>query len=370
MPLTLRVDGDRWRDHLRRAAAGYAGAGREDQEADGDPAGRHGIVPVTKGNGYGFGLAGLARRAEWLRTGAGSGHGVDTVAAGTYDEVPGLLARFGGDVLVLSPWRPFLPDLPTDDRVLHTVGRLADLAELGSRQPGCRVVVEGLTSMSRHGLTRHELAAAAASIRAGRLRLEGLALHLPLAGEHEDEAEEWAAVLEASRLETDTLWVSHLRPAELARLRAARPRLSVRPRVGTALWLGDRGALRTTATVLDRHWVSSGERVGYRQRALPRSGAMLVVAGGTAHGIGLEAPTAAETVRQRAISVARGGLGAMGMALSPYTVSGRQRWFVEPPHMQVSLVYLPGGVQVPDVGDEIDVDVRFTTTTFDRIVID
>ncbi len=357
MPLTLHIDGERWRGHLRRTAAAY---GMMDGEAV-----SQGIVPVTKGNGYGFGLASLARRADWL----GLAAGVDTVAAGMYEEVPGLLSRFDGDVLVLSPWRPFLAVADTigDDRVLHTIGRLDDLAELGARRPGARVVVEALTTMSRHGLTRHDLAAAADLLRAGRLRLEGLAVHLPLVGDREPEAEHWAAVLEASRLDTTTMWVSHLDPHQVTRLRARRPAMRVRPRIGTQLWLGDRGALRVGATVLDRHPVARGQRVGYRQRRLPRAGHVLVVAGGTSQGVALEAPATAGSTRQRAVAMARGGLEAAGMALSPFSVDGRQRWFVEPPHMQVSLVFVPAGATLPEVGDELDVAVRFTTTHFDHV---
>lgn len=353
MPLTLHVDGPRWRAHLRRTADSYGAAGQ-------------GVVPVTKGNGYGFGLASLARRAAWLGTGAG----VDTVAAGTYEELPGLSARFGGDVLVLSPWRPSRTEAASGDRVVHTVGRLEDLAELGARSPGTRVVVEALTTMTRHGLTRDELAPAAELVRAGRLRLAGLALHLPLAGAHEAEAEQWAAVLEASRLDTATVWVSHLDPQQVSGLRQRRPGLVVRPRVGTALWLGDRGALRVRATVLDRHRVSRGDRVGYRQRRLLRGGHVLVVAGGTTHGIGLEAPTSPVSVRQRALSVARGGLESAGLSMSPYSLAGRRLWFVEPPHMQVSLVLVPESTPVPDVGAELDVAVRFTTTSFDHVELD
>jgi len=350
MPLTLRVDGDRWRAHLRRTAAAYDG-----------------VVPVTKGNGYGFGLVSLARRAEWL----GADSGVDTVAAGMYEEVPGLLSRFTGDVLVMSPWRPFLAgpaaDVMGNDRVLHTVGRLDDLAALAAQRPGARVVVEVLTSMTRHGMGRHDLAAAAGLVRAGRLRLEGLALHLPLVGDREPEAEQWSAVLAASQLNTDTLWVSHLDPQQVARLRADRPGLRVRPRVGTALWLGDRGALQVRATVLDRHAVRRGQRVGYRQRPLPRAGHLMVIAGGTAHGVALEAPATAGTARQRAVALAKGGLESAGLAMSPFVIDGRQRWFIEPPHMQVSLVYVPAGAAVPDLGDEVDVRVRLTTTHVDRV---
>ena len=94
-----------------------------------------------------------------------------------------------------------------------------------------------------------------------------------------------------------------------------------------------------------------------------------MVSGGTAHGVGLEAPPAATTALRRAATLARGGLGAVGLSLSPFVVAGRQRWFVEPPHMQVSMVFLPSEVSPPRIGDEVDVEVRYTTTTFDRVSI-
>ena len=65
------------------------------------------------------------------------------------------------------------------------------------------------------------------------------------------------------------------------------------------------------------------------------------MAGGTSHGIGMEAPTPAASVRQRAISMATGSMEAAGWALSPYTIAGKKRWFLEPPHMQSSLIFLP-----------------------------
>ena len=63
------------------------------------------LVPVAKGNGYGFGLHRLARKAEWL--------GVDTLAVGTYDELPQVSQRYDGSLLVLTPWRPFAGRPPT-----------------------------------------------------------------------------------------------------------------------------------------------------------------------------------------------------------------------------------------------------------------
>ena len=144
----------------------------------------------------------------------------------------------------------------------------------------------------------------------------------------------------------------------------------MRLRVGTRLWLGDETHRRTVATVLDVHPVRRGERAGYRQRLVPADGWIVVVAGGTSHGIGMEAPTAAITVRQRAIALATGSLEAAGLALSPYTINGKKRWFLEPPHMQSSLVFLPGKETPPAIGDEVPVELRLTTATVDAVVFD
>jgi alanine racemase len=341
MPFELNVDAERWRRGLRATV-------------DATP----GIVPVIKGNGYGFGRDLLAGEAHDL--------GLGMIAVGTYAEVPGALAAFDGDVMVLTPWRPFFTDIVHDERVIHTVGRVDDIAALAAAPGGpIRVLVEGETSMARHGLDRHELASAVAAL--GELTVEGFAIHLPMTGDNLGEAESWAAALEASQLETTTFYVSHLTPAELTALRERRPRLDVRPRIGTSLWLGDLGALSVRATVLDRHLVARGERVGYRQRPMPRDGHLLVIAGGTSHGIGLEAPKASAGVVQRGKSLAKGGLEAAGFSLSPFTIDGKQRWFAEPPHMQASLVFLPSNARAPEVGNTVDVAVRFTTATFDAV---
>lgn len=336
MPLTLHVDGPRWRAHLSATTEGSPG-----------------LIPVAKGNGYGFTVASLARRAEWLKA--------DTLAVGTYREVGEVEKRFSGSILVLEPWRPFL-EVPYSDRLIHTVGRPDDLAALGTRPDTPRVVLEALTSMRRHGFTAGDLATATAAARG--VRVEGHALHLPLGSGHISEVENWIATATAHQW-----FVSHLNKAELSELSDRHPGVAFRPRVGSALWVGDREALTARATVLDAHQVRRGDRVGYRQRRVGKAGHVLVVAGGTSHGVGLEAPAAAATARQRAVSVARGGLEATGRALSPYLVGGKQRWFVEPPHMQVSMIFLPAGVAPPALGDEVDVQVRYTTTTFDCVEI-
>lgn len=361
MSLVLHVDGDRWRAHLRAFA-----------EA------RPGLVPVVKGNGYGFGNGRLARRTQWL---ADQGLGGDTLAVGTYAEIGDVAQRFDGDLVVLSPWRPWDDDdgaaASDDPRVIHTVGRLADLTALLDSPGRPRVLLERLTSMKRHGFTARGLREAMALVadRPGGVRVEGVSVHLPL-----DRGDNLA---EAGQLMTDvvaagfgehgervaTVWISHLSSAGLAELAGQYPDFTFRPRIGTDLWLGDRGALRVTARVLDSHPVERGERFGYRGRPVPRTGTLLVVSGGTAHGIGLEAPTGEGSVRARAVTLARGGLDAVGLAKSPYTVAGKARYFAEPPHMQASMLFLPSGVDVPATGDEVEVRVRFTATTFDRVEI-
>jgi hypothetical protein len=64
--------------------------------------------------------------------------------------------------------------------------------------------------------------------------------------------------------------------------------------------------------------------------------------------------------------VAKGGLDAAGFVRSPFTIAGKQRLFAEPPHMQASMLFVPGGTVIPPVGTELDVQVRFTATGFDR----
>ncbi len=348
MSLTLSVDGDRWRRHLRSVA-------------DRTP----GLVPVAKGNGYGFGVGRLARKAAWL--------GVDALAVGTYEELPDVRQRFDGDLLVLTPWRPTGSDLPDDlprRRVVHTVSRLADLLALLDHDPEARVVLERMTSMRRHGMSADELRSAARLLERRPATVEGVALHLPLAaGAHLTEVLRLVNDVVASGLATRRLWVSHLTPSELTSLRTSYADFEVRPRVGTDLWLGDRGALTVTATVLDVHEVERGDVFGYRGRTAPKAGHILVVSGGTAHGIGLEAPTGDHSIRARAATLARGGLDAVGFVRSPFTIDGKLRLFAEPPHMQASMLFLPHGPRVPAVGDEVGVRVRFTTTAFDAVLI-
>lgn len=345
MSLTLHVDAARFRANQRRTLAAQPD-----------------VVPVTKGNGYGLGNARLASEAAAL--------GVDTLAVGTYDELAQVADTFPGSLLVLTPWRSFAPQVASD-RVIHTVSRVADLEELLAAQPTARLILERMTSMLRHGLSARDLRTAAQVLSAHpQAQLEGVAFHLPMGGASPlSEVQRLMTDVVASGLPPTTVWVSHLSNSELGELGRSWPDYTIRPRIGTDLWLGDRGALQVRATVLDVHPVQRGDMFGYRGRSAPRDGTILVAGGGTAHGIGLEAPTGAHTLKARAGAIARGGLDAAGFVRSPYSIGGKQRLFAEPPHMQASMLFLPHGAPVPGVGDEIDVRVRFTATLFDRVEI-
>lgn len=342
MSLVMRVAGDRWREHLRRTAQEFPG-----------------IIPVAKGNGYGFGVGRLARRAEWL--------GAPTLAVGTYDELDQATSRYPGDIVVLTPWRPFEPSAVGalgNPRVIHTVGRLADLPHLQAE----RVVLEVATSMRRHGLAPGEVAAALKA--AGGVRLEALSIHLPLEGPQNaaELARLLAVVAPSARAAGITqVWVSHLSTEQLRTAEAHG--FTLRPRVGTQLWLGAKDVITVEASVLDAHPVNKGDLYGYRRRTAKTDGTIVIVSGGTAHGIGLEAPAGSLSPWDRAARVARGGLDAMGRVKSPFLIGDHQQhaMFAEPPHMQSSMLLVPSGQQCPAVGDVLRARVRHTATTFDRV---
>lgn len=342
MSLVMKVDGDRWRDHLRAVAASSPG-----------------IIPVAKGNGYGFGVGRLARRAEWL--------GVETLAVGTYDELGQATSRFPGDIVVLTPWRPYLPAAVSaleDPRVIHTIGRMTDLAMVR----GHRIVIEVATSMRRHGFEAHDLAAAL-DVAEGS-RVEAISIHLPLPGA--ENAAELARLLDvigsaASARGVREVWVSHLSDEQLRS--ALTNGLTLRPRIGTQLWLGDPGAITVEASVLDQHPISRGDVYGYRRRTAKASGHLLIVSGGSAHGIGLEAPAGSLTARDRAARVARGGLDALGRVRSPFFIGDHQALFAEPPHMQSSMLFIPDRAPLVAPGDVVRARVRHTATQFDAVEI-
>ena len=385
MSFVLRVDGPRWRAHLDAVVDAVV-------RASGNAP-----VPVIKGNGYGFGPVMLSAEASRLQT--------DTVAVGTVFEVTDVAAGTTGDIVVLEPFQPLDPvaadawwqlgDKLHAGRVIRTVASIDALRSLASGPGSVRVILEAHTSMHRFGFSESDLLEAFAddeirtAMERGRVLVEGLAVHMPIAQPADDvaprgiregsakvrEVVRWAglwqnrtAVWPGHNAPANTVWVSHLDDAELSVVRSSVDETMLRLRTGTRLWLGDRQALAATGTVLAVHPLVSGTHVGYRQRSGPKQGTLVVVSGGTSHGVGLAGPSPAATVRQRVTTAGIGALDAAGRAMSPFTWQGKQRWFAEPPHQHVSMVWLPHECVLPQVGDEMTADVRFTTSRFDAVV--
>ena len=175
--------------------------------------------------------------------------------------------------------------------------------------------------------------------------------------------------LRAARLPLHTMFVSHLQGRGTGRGCSSSSR---RPASGpgSAPGCGWATTRRTEyrGAVLDVTRVAKGDRFGYRQQKAASDGWLVVVAGGTSHGVGLEAPKALHGVMPRAKGVARAGLATVNRNLSPFVWAGKQRWFAEPPHMQVSILFVPVGRAGPEVGDELVAHLRHTTTQFDRLV--
>ena len=398
MSFVITIDTPRWRAHQDQVRDSIAATGAT-------------VVPVAKGNGYGVGNVRLAAEARRL--------GADSVAVGTVHEAPAVLAAEAElDVLVLEPltlrgvvvgdaWRA-LAEHPEASRVIHTVASpesATDIVALASPETPRRVVLEGLTSMRRFGMTEDEVAAAittlAPHIASGAIRLEGLALHLPIATPEEprigsmamltsDDSAPQPVVVGSARVhevvawgllwpnllanlaglsDAGSLWVSHLDDRECTQVRQALPDVPIRLRLGTRLWLGDRAALRAGGTVLAVHATPQGQSAGYHQRRGPRDGYVVVIGGGTSHGVALTAPRPARNARQRAAAAGSGALEAAGRFRSPFRLpSGGQAWFLEPPHMHVSMLRIPKGTIPPPVGELLECDVRFTTVAPDAII--
>jgi hypothetical protein len=383
MAFVVTVDGQRWRDHQDAVATSVLRAANAP------------LVPVIKGNGYGLGQSLLTTEAVRL--------GADTIAVGTVFEVEEVARQGNHDIVVLEPYDP-RDSIASDawwgvgqalhaGRVIRTVASREALIALAEGEGSVRVVIEAQTSLHRFGMDEAELLDVLGDNRVrealerGRILIEGLTLHLPITQPADEiephgvnlgsakarEVMRWAGMWQA---ETEVwsghnapecrVWVSHLDDTELATVAASAPDVVIRSRIGTRLWL-DRSCLKASGTVLAVHPLANGTHVGYRQRTGPKDGTLIVVSGGTSHGIGLTAPTPAASVRQRVVTAGTGALDAAGRALSPFRWDGKQRWFAEPPHQHVSMIWLPAGVVVPAVGDRLDADVRYTTSRFDAV---
>ena len=234
-------------------------------------------------------------------------------------------------------------------------------------------MLERATSMRRHGMSAAELREAGDVLRERRRGIDGVALHLPLAhGSHLTEVHRLLTDVVAADLGPGgrTVWVSHLTAAELDRLRAEYPDHTFRPRVGTDLWLGDRGALRVT-----RHRARRAPGRAGRGVRLPRAqrAARRPPPGGQRRDRARDRAGGAPRRRTRS--------GA-GPPRSPGAAWTRPGWCARRTPSTASSGSSPSlrtcrrrcsscraAPRVPAVGDEVEVRVRYTATVFDRILI-
>jgi alanine racemase len=305
MSLTLHVDEPAWRSHVRAVAAAHPG-----------------VVPVIKGNGYGFGRARLAAEALAL--------GATEVAVGTVHELAGLPP--GPIVQVLTPAAP--GDTALAGAAVLTVGSLAHVRALAGWRG--RALVKLRSPMQRFGARPDELPALLAALAAAGLELHGFGLHFPLAGD----PAVWATAAEAwdDHLPPGVpLYVSHAGPVAMDR--------PVRERIGTGLWHGDKAFLALRADVIDVQPVGGDDRVGYRLTPVPAAGHVVVVAAGTAHGV-----------------------QPLADGRSPFHFARRRLALIEPPHMHVAMAFVPTGDPCPAIGDEVDVQRPLTQVWPDRVV--
>ena len=316
MTVRLTVDRARWDAHVTAAVADYGS----------------GLVPVVKGNGYGFGrplLHGIVAR------------GGDLVCVGTVHELADVPAAL--TPVVLTPTLT----TPADTRPVLTVGSVEHVHVLAG-WPGS-VIVKLASSMRRYGATPAELPALVAAIGDADLRVAGFGLHLPLAGDDDArlaEIEAWLPHVPAAA----ELWVSHLRPESFRSLVAAHPSRVLRIRVGTALWHGiPRAAfIRLTADVVQTQHVHAGEQVGYHHTTAPFDGTLVAIGAGSAHGIALLDD--ADPARR-----------------SPFHFHRQRVALLERPHMHTSLAVVADGQPCPQVGDRVDVQRPLITTQIDEL---
>jgi len=319
--LTLTVDRARWREHVAATQLAFPG-----------------LVPVVKGNGYGFGLTYLAELvSSWDPTAS------QELAVGTVHELAGLPAD-GPRPLVLTP--ALARELPIGvGPAVLTVGSERHVGELEAAGLHPPVIVKLSSPMQRYGVAAGDLPSLLGAIDRAGLPLHGFAFHPPLAGSSDDHVEairRWLPSLPADAL----VYVSHLDAAGYAAVRGgAGDDGRWRIRLGTALWHGDKSSLHLTADVLDVRPVHGGDHVGYRAVPAPADGSLVMVTAGTAHGV-----------------------HPLAGGLSPFHFARQRLALVEPSHMHTSMCFVAAGSPCPEVGDTVDVQHPLTQTLVDRIV--
>lgn len=310
MTLRLTVQREAWLAHVRTVADAYGPA----------------LVPVVKGNGYGFGRSVLHELAAGI---------ADTVCVGSPYELHDVPAGLRPVVLT-----PTLQPPAAHTGAVFTVGRQEHARALAGT--GAAVIVKLASSMQRYGTPAAGLPTLLAEVAQAGLRVHAFGLHLPLAGDDHHRVAEvrtWLPHLDPAV----PLWLSHLSPASFRELAQAHADRSLRIRVGTALWHGvpKGGFLHLGAEVLDTRPARAGDTAGYRHSAVPFDGTLVAIGAGSSCGV---VPHDTHDASLR----------------SPFHFARERMTLLEPPHMHTSLVVVRDGHPVPAVGDIVDVQRPLT----------
>ena len=293
-----------------------------------------GLVPVVKGNGYGFGRDRIAHLAAEFS---------DTVAVGTVHELEGIPDDVHAVVLTpvldASMSHPETTALIAHHDPILTVSNSEHVAVLERAGWAGRAVVKIATTMQRYGVAAAASPALVATARSAGLDVVGVSLHPPLVGSAQDHVDQIVDAL--PHVDTDLpVWVSHL---DLDPYAALPDSHAYRLRLGTKLWHGDKSALHLSADVIETRRVHAGDTAGYRLGEIPADGHLVMIGAGTANGI---AP--------------------LPDGRSPFHFERTRLALHESLHMHTAMAFVPDGDPLPSQGDRVDVQRALHMTTVDE----
>lgn len=314
MTIRLAVNEPRWLAHVQGVAKSMPG-----------------LVPVVKGNGYGFRRWNLMPLAGQLS---------NEVAVGTVFEARDIPSNV--TPIVLTPTLTAPPkNLPLN--TVMTVSSPHHVVALNSVGWSGEVIVKLQSSAMRYGVERELLQSLISDIENARLTLRGYSIHPPLDGDsasHLKDITSWLDLLD-KRL---PIYVSHLDAAAYEKLRSTHPDFDFRIRLGTSLWHGDKSMMQLSADIIDHHPIESGMRAGYRQIKVDGPGEIVLVGCGTAHGVLL-----------------------LPDGRSPFHYQRQRLNLLEPPHMHTSMLFVSRGRPIPSIGEWIDVQQPMTRVQVDLL---
>ena len=314
MTIRLSVHEDRWLSHVHGVATSMPG-----------------MVPVVKGNGYGF------RRWNLLPL---AGQLSNEVAVGTVFEARDIPVHV--TPIVLTPTLTAPPANMPMNTVL-TVSSAHHVVALATAQWHGEVIVKLRSSTLRYGVARENFESLISDIANANLTIRGFSIHPPIEGDakmHLQDITSWLDILNNSL----PIYVSHIDSKLYAKLRTSYPSYEFRVRLGTPLWHGDKSMMQLSTDIVDRNSVEAGTRAGYKQVLVQGPGEIVLAGCGTAHGV---------------LPLVDGR--------SPFHFQKQRINMLEPPHMHTTMLFMSRGRPVPSIGEWIDVQQPLTRVQVDLL---